>query len=98
MWLLIDDMRDLGTDAIARNAQAGIAMLTAHKWECVCFDHDLGEQESGYDVMKWMLGNAIFPPRIQLVTSNPVGRKNMAFLLDQYNYESKDNANFYLKS
>ena len=57
---------------------------------------DLGREEFGYDVMKWMLEQSIFPPRIQLVTSNPVGRENIKMLLSSYGYATKDGVNFNL--
>jgi hypothetical protein len=88
MWLLIDDTRNLNCDAIARNAEAAKKLLTLNCWECVCFDHDLGLSASGYDVMQWMFQNEIYPENIQLVTSNPVGRDNMAAILKHENYTS----------
>lgn len=94
MWLLIDDIRDLNTDAIARTPEVARELLKCNCWECVCFDHDLGTKESGYDIMKWMFEMRIYPPKIQLVTSNPVGRDNMKFLLKDNNYESIDKINW----
>jgi hypothetical protein len=35
------------------------------------------------------------PDHVQLVTSNPVGRTNMARVLEHYGYETKDGRNFY---
>lgn len=96
MWLLIDDMRNLNCDAIARNSKAAKQLLTLDCWECVCFDHDLGEGYSGYDVMKWMFENNIRPKNIQIVTSNPVGRENMNAILRSEHYTSKDGFNWEL--
>lgn len=95
MWLLIDDMRDLSCDAIARNSKSAMELLKCNCWECVCFDHDLGEDVSGYDVMKSMFNLKIYPKQIQIVTSNPVGRDNMMGLLNQESYHSKDNINWF---
>jgi hypothetical protein len=94
MYLLIDDTRDLNCDAIARNSKAAKELLKCNCWKCVCFDHDLGEEETGYGILKWMLDMKIYPEKIQLVTSNPVGRDNMGALLKQYFYFSIDNCNF----
>jgi len=94
MWLLIDDERDLNIEVIARTAGAGKMMLAAGVWECVCFDHDLGEQESGYDVLMWGLEREYIPSRVQLVTSNPVGRKNMRAALEAAGYATCDGTNF----
>ena len=96
MWLLIDDVRDLNCEMIARTPEAAKHALTCDSWECVCFDHNLGCDEFGYDIMKWMLEQSIFPPRIQLVTSNPVGRENMKMLLSSHGYVTKDGVNFNL--
>jgi hypothetical protein len=98
MWLLIDDIRDLNCDVIARTAKAGLKLLEQGGWSTVCFDHDLGEDEAtGYEVMAhafladWMKE----VKHVQLVTSNPVGRTNMANLLKDEGYSSKDGINFY---
>ena len=42
MWLLIDDVRDLNADAIARTPEAGQRLLASGPWACLCLDHDLG--------------------------------------------------------
>lgn len=94
MWLLIDDVRDLGVEAIARTPEAGKKLLEVGGWECVCFDHDLGAPESGYDVLVWGLERSLIPNKVQLVTSNPVGRKNMADALVAAQYTTTDNVNF----
>jgi hypothetical protein len=36
MWLLIDDVRDLDVDVIARTAEAGKKLLEIGGWDCVC--------------------------------------------------------------
>lgn len=94
MWLLIDDCRNLKVDVIARTAAAGKAMLDNCKWKCVCFDHDLGETLTGYDVLVWGLQRDLIPAQVQLVTSNPVGRKNMAAALENSGYTTIDGTNF----
>lgn len=97
MWLLIDDIRDLKCDVIARTPASARKMLAVGGWECICFDHDLGCEESGYDIMKEALSNNFLQdiPQIQLVTSNPVGRENMANLLLSNKFTTKDNVNFF---
>ena len=83
MWLLIDDERDLNCDAIARNAKAGKKLLTSGGWDVVCFDHDLGHGETGYDVLMFAIDLNLLSTvsKIQLVTANPVGRAKMATAL-----------------
>ncbi len=94
MWLLIDDERNLNTEAVARTAEAGKKLLTLGGWSVVCFDHDLGCEESGYDVIVWALERGLLPLHVQIVTANPVGRKNMASALVSYGYVTKDGSNF----
>lgn len=94
MWLLIDDERNLKTEAVARTAEAGRKLLAAGGWECVCFDHDLGGSESGYDVLVWGLERGYIPSRVQLVTANPVGRRNMRAALEAAGYVAQNSSNF----
>ena len=94
MWLLIDDERNLNTEAIARTAEAGRKLLAIGGWECVCFDHDLGEGENGYEVLTWALENKVMPDRVQLVTANPVGLKNMRAALESSGYSTRDGRTF----
>lgn len=94
MWLLIDDERNLNTEAIARTAEAGRKLLAVGGWECVCFDHDLGGPESGYDVLIWGLERDYIPSQVQLVTANPVGRQNMRAVLEVAGYVTRDGINF----
>ena len=88
MWLLIDDERNLNTEVVARTVEAARVILATNiPWECICFDHDLGSEMSGYDVLNWALStNNLRTRKIQLVTSNPVGRQNMMNLLEDNGY------------
>jgi len=47
----------------------------------ICFDHDLGEEESGYDCAKWLveycLDNNLSLPKWSMQSANPVGRDNI---------------------
>lgn len=96
MWVLIDDVRDLNCDIIARDGQAGIKVLEAFKdeIEVLILDHDLGDSIDGTYICNYMLDHKIFPPRIQLVTMNPVGRANMETILKSAGYNRK--GNFYV--
>jgi hypothetical protein len=85
--LLIDDIRDLTADLIARSYEAGIFALKHHKWELLRLDHDLssyvnGVEKTGYDVLCWLEQNPQhMPQQIELVTANPVGRLKMNALI-----------------
>lgn len=97
MWLLIDDERDLQCDVIARTAEAGKKMLAIGGWEVLCLDHDLGDTENnvtGYDICKWAIANDYLPNEVQLVTSNPVGRENIAKILLSNGYKTKEGIDF----
>lgn len=78
MWLLIDDVRDLNTDAIARTPEAGQRLLASGPWACLCLDHDLGTAQTGLDVLHWAIGHDCLPQRVQLVTTNLTARSKMA--------------------
>lgn len=98
MWLLIDDQRTLNVDVIARTSEAGKMLAALSFWECICLDHDMGEgQEDGYQILKWMIKEGYLPKRIQLVTSNPVGRQNMTNLLLDFGYFQTHGINFIKK-
>lgn len=94
MWLLIDDTRDLGCDVIARTPEAAKYLLSNGKWECVCLDHDLGSTESGYDILIWALDNNLLPDKVQLVSSNPIGRERMRVALVLAGYVTVNNVDF----
>jgi len=71
--------------------------LVCRKWlllnksfvNILSLDHDLGEDETGYDFVKWLVETgmsdpSIYPKEIYLHTANPVGRHNMFQLLERY--------------
>ena len=97
MFLLIDDLRNTPSDFIARTPSAGKEALRRLKplLTHVIFDHDLGGEESGYDVMVWALDNGFMPDNVQLVTSNPVGRDNMIAALLSSGYKAKNKVEYY---
>ncbi len=104
MYLIIDDDRSLGCDIIARTPQAGKDILynMVHRFnsngepliECLCIDHDLGFEETGYDVIKFGIENHCLPDKIQIVSMNPVGKQNIANILVDNEYNTFDNINF----
>jgi hypothetical protein len=54
----------------------------------VHFDHDLGEEKSGYDCAKWLidwcLENGYGVPDYDIQSSNPVGRQNIESVFESY--------------
>jgi hypothetical protein len=97
VWAIIDDIRELNCELIAKNARDGLTMVMENfdRIECLCLDHDLGEVLNGYDVLCHLMYKGFVPDHVQLVTSNPVGRANMASVLERNGYETKDGRNFY---
>lgn len=96
MLLLIDDVRDLKVDAVARNAAAGKVLLSLGCWDTLYLDHDLGDTsaETGYEVLVWALEKGLVPHNVTLVTSNPPGRARMEAALRHEGYLSVDGRTF----
>jgi hypothetical protein len=104
-YLLIDDIRTFGSNDIpkpndfeewehAGNFDAGIfALKFEGPFDVLYLDHDLVEVDplkTGYGIMCFLEANPVFlPKRIVLVTSNPVGRKNMQVVIDRLYGENK---------
>jgi hypothetical protein len=83
MRLYLDDLRPLPDDfdRLARTAGEAIDLLRAGRVTFLSFDHDLGTEETGYTVAKWIEQAAFegtLPPlRWAIHTANPVGRRNI---------------------
>jgi len=88
MYLLIDDIRNTPCDFIARTVGAGkLSLEKLHNCLThVILDHDLGEEQTGYDVCVWALEKGYMPDNVQLVTDNPVGRDNISAALINAGY------------
>lgn len=98
-WAIIDDIRSLNCDYIARTPSEGVTMMKEHFSEIgtLCMDHDLNSVVTGYDVLRTLGEINLIPNHVQMVTSNPVGRTNMANYLMGIGYETRDGLNFYKK-
>ena len=97
--LLIDDTRTeeapnimRKVDLIARTFWTGLdALKLMGKWDVLLLDHDLNsfvegtnKEYTGYDIMCFLEENPQFlPGRIEVVSSNPVGRKRMQLVIDK---------------
>ena len=59
----------------------------------ISFDHDLGLQESGYDCAKWLvsycLDNEMALPDFMVHSQNPVGKRNIESLLNNFRNNAK---------
>lgn len=69
---------------ICRTYAEAIECLAFRKYDVVDLDHDLGEEKTGYDICKYIVEKGINVPTIVTHTANPVGRENMAQLLNRY--------------
>lgn len=56
--------------------------------DAICLDHDLGEEESGYDIAKYIVNRCIDEgkklPLFASQSANPVGRENILSLFKNY--------------
>lgn len=50
------------------------------------FDHDLGEEKSGYDIAKYIVENKIPITGYTVHSMNPVGKWNIHQLMEHYGY------------
>ena len=99
--LYLDDVRNPKSEGwtIVRNYDEFVNYITDNGLpEEISFDHDLGEDpnktvKSGYDCAKWLCeycwGNGIPIPSWNIHSANPVGRDNIAAVLQ--NFEKKLN-------
>lgn len=86
--LLIDDMRNIKADRIARTFDDGIKALTNEgPWDLLYLDHDLGDpapNKTGYDIMNFLEVNpGLIPGSIVCVSSNPVGRQKIGVVIEK---------------
>lgn len=94
--LLIDDIREFGKQipeptgewTHAATYDAGLfALQFEGPWDLLYLDHDLGEadeRKTGYGIICFLEANPMFlPKKIVLVTSNPVGRRQMQTVIDR---------------
>jgi hypothetical protein len=96
LWL--DDMRPAPLGWVhAINVEEARYYYIRHKVRNLALDHDLGEKETGYDFVVFIVSCADWPKpagygtkrgwpeeRPFMLTANPVGRDNMQQLIDRY--------------
>lgn len=92
LHLLIDDLRSVGQDIVARTPDEGKRLLATKPVTHLYIDHDLGldpqgnEYDNGYKVVCWAIENNCLPCHVQIVSSNPVGRQNIEAALTEAGY------------
>lgn len=91
-FLFIDDIRNhffnekIGNIDVAKNYNQAIDFLNKYKYDIVSFDHDLGEDKTGYDIAKYIVENNIQIGQFYIHSANPVGKNNIRQLLLHYGY------------
>ena len=95
MKIMLDDTREgLDCDIIFRNEKAFDEfigywndVINEPKFDLV-IDHDLGEtSKNGYEALKTMFyERRLFPKSVYIISSNPVGIKNIQGLLIEQDY------------
>lgn len=86
MKLYIDDMRNPPVGwVLARTYNEAIELIPFASE--ISFDHDLGEEKTGYDLIKIIEENyfvkGITPPIMHCHSANPVGRKNIETVIER---------------
>jgi hypothetical protein len=81
-------MRDIDADVVARTYDEGIEALKSQgPFNILYLDHDLGDENprhTGYGIMCFLEENQEYlPDQIVIVSSNPVGRRNMQVVIDK---------------
>lgn len=96
IYIFIDDMRlppkgKGDWTVVSRSYETAIMAIEKYKDEelYISFDHDLGENKTGYDIAKYLVENNILA-HYQIHSANPVGRFNINQLLQHYGYQKFD--------
>ncbi|WP_027093943.1 cyclic-phosphate processing receiver domain-containing protein [Cohnella thermotolerans] len=67
---------------LARTAEEAIRYLRTKKVNVLSLDYDLSSSpKTGYDVVRFMVNNRIYPQLIVIHSANPYGRRRMLNLL-----------------
>ena len=93
MKIYLDDIRipkqDIWT-VVRTPEQFRDVISHAQQIDTISFDHDLGECESGYDLMKWLLDlhldghKDLSHTQVFIHSANPIGAKNMQMLWSNF--------------
>ena len=90
MQLYLDDLRPtpVGFDRVYSYEEFVAYLEREGLPDLISFDHDLGEDLSGYDCAKYLveycLANQLPPPDYRVHSQNPVGKENIERLLENF--------------
>lgn len=97
VFIWIDDKRDLPSTSrfnkveVAHNYDEATDLILDYWYDSydiyIDFDHDLGEEETGYDVAQFIVECGLDSIYYRVHSMNPVGRANIEQLLEHYGYE-----------
>jgi response regulator of citrate/malate metabolism len=98
--LLIDDIRDFHCHFTVRNQTAAIDFIRAVKcniieFDTIYLDFDLGDG-TGLEVLKNIITYEVNFERIQLITMNPAGRKQLENYLTDFGFH-RDEEGYWVK-
>jgi len=88
--IYLDDLRAIPEGFIGlRSFEEFVSHITTNGLpDFISFDHDLGLEESGFDCAKWLvtycLDNEMALPDFTVHSQNPVGKKNIESLLNNF--------------
>ena len=90
MRIYLDDERETPTGWVGvSTVQEVIELLKNNEVKELSLDHDLGTEETGYDVVLWLEEKVIMegfiPPMIRVHSSNPAGRDRMLQGIEKIN-------------
>ena len=88
IYIYIDDMRQpLIPDALWAKSydEAVEVIINMPITLTIDFDHDLGEEKTGYDFAKWLIEQS-YIGKFRIHSMNPVGANNIRQLLKHYGW------------
>lgn len=96
--LLIDDLRNVDVDIIARTVDGGKFVLEADKVTHLYLDNDLGLDQpmEGIDILNWARDNDHVPSNVFIISANPVAKKRMEDVL-RFDLKYRQEGNWWRK-
>ena len=94
-FVFIDDIREIPRNEFKygvaiRDFESAIEYLLTYANDfpiVVSFDHDLGEEKTGYDIAKYIVEHQIPLVGFRIHSANSVGKFNIQQLLTHYGYK-----------